>query len=208
MAQTSVHRAVLMTHVLGDGDELLLGVRLAEGEELSCAVNIDHLMMSEVRDAFFVPETIETVLTVAKASNADPDTSFGDLDLADARAGLQNALEQQLTMLPLEKSDTWPRCRALVQWLIHLMPVGGSTFHVPQWDSEQVAELLERFFTSLVGMQFNDVDHRELLELCIEEGAGDPLRWSAPRLSQLLDAAVVDADVTPVEVQQTPSGYG
>jgi hypothetical protein len=148
------------------------------------------------------------VLTVAKASNADPDTSFVDLDLADARAGLQNALEQQLTMLPLEKSDTWPSCRALVQWLIHLMPVGGSTFHVPQWDSEQVAELLERFFTSLVGMQFNDVDHRELLELCIEEGAGDPLRWSAPRLSQLLDAAVVDADVTAVEVQQTPSGCG
>ncbi|WP_319448692.1 MULTISPECIES: hypothetical protein [unclassified Mycobacterium] len=200
LAQTSVHRAVRMTHVLGDGDELLFGVRLADGQELSCAANIDHLMMSVLTDAFFVPEPIEKVLTVAKASNTDPDTSFVDLDLADARAELQQALERHLTMYPLDESDTWPSCRPLLQWLIQLMPEGGSTALVLQQDSTQIAELLERFFGSLVGMPFNDIDHRKLLEHCAEEGTGNPLRWSALRLRQLLDAAF-DYDDVPAEVQ-------
>lgn len=59
LAQTSVHRVVRMTHILGDGDELLLGVRFADGQEMTCAVYIDHLMMSEVNDAFLsrIPST-------------------------------------------------------------------------------------------------------------------------------------------------------
>jgi hypothetical protein len=201
LAQTSVHQVVRMAHVLGDGDELLLGVRLADGQELTCAVHVDHLEMSEVKDAFFVPEPIDTVIGVAKASNADPDTTFVDLGLADARGRLQNALDQHLKMPLLEESDTWPSCRALVEWLIQLMPAGGSGVHVPQWDPAQEAEVRGRFFASLVGMPFDDPDHRELLELCIDEGTGDPLRWSAARLRQLLDSAGVHDDVIPVDVQ-------
>jgi hypothetical protein len=50
---------------------------------------------------------------VAKASNADPDASFVDLGLAEARAVLQYALEQPFSKFVLEASDTWPACRAL-----------------------------------------------------------------------------------------------
>ena len=89
LAQTTVHRGVRMSHVLGDGDELLLGVRLADGQEMTCAVHIDHLMMSAVKDAFFVPESVDAVVSVAKASNTDPDTSFVEVGLAEARAELQ-----------------------------------------------------------------------------------------------------------------------
>jgi hypothetical protein len=201
LAQTSVRQVVRMAHVLGDGDELLLGVRLADGQEMTCAVYVDHLEMSEVKDAFFVPETIDAVVGVAKASNADPDTSFVDLGPADARARLQYALDQHLKMPLLEESDTWPSCRALVKWLIQLMPAGGSAVHVPQWDPAQQEEVRLRFFASLVGMPFDDFDHRELLELCMDEGTGDPLRWSAARLRQLLNAAVVYDEVIPVQVQ-------
>jgi hypothetical protein len=192
LAQTTVHRVVRMMHALGDGDEVLLGVRLADGQELTCAVNIDHLMMSEVADAFFVPETISTVLDVATASNTDSDISFVDLDLADARAELQQALDKHLSMFPLEDSDTWPSCRALVQWLTRLMPAGGSALQAAQQDSVQESELLERFFASAVGRPFDDADHRELLARCIEAGTGDPLRWSAERLRQLLYSPVAD----------------
>lgn len=198
LAQTTVHKVVRMTHVLGDGDELLLAVRLADGQEMTCAVNIDHLTMSAIKDAFFVPNTLDAVLAIAKASNTDPDTSFVDLDLADARAELQSALEQHLAMLMPEESDTWPGCRALVQWLILAMPEDGSTYRVPQRSSAH--EVLQRFFASLVGMPFAR-EHRELLEACIDEGTGDPLRWSAPRLRQLLRGAVIDHDIVPVEVQ-------
>ncbi|WP_193561241.1 hypothetical protein [Mycolicibacterium hodleri] len=201
LAQTSVHQVMRMSHVLGDGEELLLGVRLADGQELTCAVFIDHLEMSEVKDAFFVPETIDTVVAVAKASNTDPDTSFAECDPADARVRLQDALAQQLTMPLFEESDTWPSSRPLVQWLIRLMPLDSSPIHVSQRDSVQPGALLDRFFTSPMGVPFDDVHHRELLELGIDEGTGDPLRWSAARLRQLLSMAVAHHDDIPLAQQ-------
>jgi hypothetical protein len=181
---------------------LLIGVRFADGQTITCAVFIDHLTMSEVKDAFFVPEDIDTVLGVARASNTDPDTSFVDVGLPEARAELQKALDQHRAMFPFAaESDTWPGCGALVQWLIRLMPAGDSTVPVLQQDPRRTMDLLQRFFASLVGMRFDDSHHRELLELCIEEGTGDPLRWSSARLKQLLDAAVAYPEDIPVELQ-------
>lgn len=104
-------------------------------------------------------------------------------------------------MFLLEESDTWPACRALVQWLGRLMPEGDSEVHAPQQDSTDSAPLLNRFFASLVGMPFDVPNHRELLELCIDEGTGDPLRWSAARLRQLLNAAAADPEDIPAELQ-------
>ena len=127
LAQTCVYRAVRMTHVHGGGDELLLGVRLADGQELTCAVYLDPLAMSAVGDAFFVPESIDKVLDVARASNSDSETEFVDVALDDASTELQEALDKPQSMLPVEESDTWPSCRALVQWLARLGSLGNST---------------------------------------------------------------------------------
>jgi hypothetical protein len=201
LAQTSVHRAVRMIDDFGDGEELLLAVRLADGQEMTGAVYIDHLMMSEVRDAFFVPETIDTVLTVAKASQTDPDTSFVETDLSEAGARLHQALNGPLAAYPLEDSDTWPASRSLLEWIGRLLPAGGTIPEVPQLDSPTILDLLEGFFASLVGMPFGDVHHRQLLDVCIEEGTGDPLRWSAPRLRQLLEGPVGYDQTVPLEVQ-------
>jgi hypothetical protein len=201
LAQTSVHRAVRMIDVFGDGEELLLGVRLADGQEMTGAVFIDHLMLSAVKDAFFVPGAIDTVLTIAEANQTDPDTSFVETDLAEAGARLRNALSGPLALYPLEDSDTWPASRALLEWIGRLLPVGGAIRDVSQPDSPETRDLHEGFFASLAGMPFDDVEHRQLLDLCIEEGTGDPLRWSASRLGQLLDGAVGYDQTIPVEVQ-------
>jgi hypothetical protein len=199
LSHTVVHHAVRMTHVLGDGDDVLLGVRFADGQEMTCAVNIDHLNGSVVGDAFFVPDSIDAVLTVATAANTDPDTTFEDIAPADARAGVQKALDQPLSMLAVQESDTWPGCRALVQWLTRLMPEGGSAFYVSPWPAERTREVCERFFTSPAGLPFAESGHRVLLEECV--GDGDPLRWSAVRLSRLLASAVIDEELVPREVQ-------
>lgn len=206
LARSTVDRAVLMTDVFGDGEEVLLGVGLADGPQLTCAVNIDHLSRSSVKDAFFVPESIETVLTIAQAGNDDPDTDFVELDLADAGATLQIAIDPQL---PVHLTDTWPTCRPLVQWLVRLMPDGG-TAQVPHRDGQQSAEVLDRFFVSLVGMRFDDAGHRRLLQRSVDAGTGDPLRWSAVRVQRLLDDMpddlLDDGDLgteIPVRVQAT-----
>jgi hypothetical protein len=179
LPHVDVYRAVRMTHVLGDDDELVIGVRLAGGHELTCVAFIDHLRLSEVKDAFFVPDSIGRVLSAAAANNSDPDTSFVDLSLADARAWIQHGLDR----LPfLVRTDSWPDCRPLVRWLIGYMPEGGQKYE-PPWEWESTEELRDQFFASTAGAPFDDYDHRELLSRLLE--TGDPLRWSAARMAQV-----------------------
>ena len=60
LSETSTYRAVRMSHVLGDGDNIMLGARLPGGHELTCLVYIDHNLGTLVKDAFVVPESIAT----------------------------------------------------------------------------------------------------------------------------------------------------
>jgi hypothetical protein len=189
LPRTDVYRAVRMTHVLGDGDELLIGARLASGHELTCVVHIDHLSSSEIKDAFFVPDSIGRVVSVAEENNTDPDTSFVDMSLADARAWIQYGLDRPLFTLG---TDSWPDCRTLVQWLIGHMPDGGQGYE-PPWDRESTVALRDQFFVSSAGAPFDDRDHRELLLQLV--GTGDPLRWSAARMAQVFTGSY-DADTS------------
>jgi hypothetical protein len=179
LPHVDVYRVVRMTHVLGDGDELVIGAKLASGHEVTCVAFIDHLRLSEVKDAFFVPDSIGRVLSAAAANNSDPDTSFVDLSLDDARAWIQHGLDR----LPfLVRTDSWPDCRPLVRWLIGHMPEGGQKYE-PSWEWESTEELRDQFFASPEGAPFDDYDHRELLSRLLD--TGDPLRWSAARMAQV-----------------------
>jgi len=200
LPHVDVYRAVRMTHVLGDGDELLLGARLASGHELTCVVHINHLSFSEIKDAFFVPDSIGRVLSVAEENNTDPDHSFVDMSLADARAWIQQGLDRPLFTLG---SDSWPDCRTLVQWLIGHMPEGGQRYEWPSWDKESTVELCDRFFASSAGAPFDDRDHRELLLKLLDTGTGDPLRWSAARMAEVFTGSCDDR-VSPQTVLDVP----
>ena len=201
LSNTRVYEVAQMAHVLGDTDEFLVGVRLADGQEITCGATVDHQILTELTDAFFVPEAVGTVLTVAKASNVDPDISFAGVDTGDARVELSRALERHMELPLFEESDTWPACRALVRWLITLMPVGGSTGRRTRGKSVDETELFSRFLASPSGRPFTASAHRELLEACATQGTGDPLRWSAARLRLLLSEPPVESDGIPVEVQ-------
>jgi len=189
LPHVDVYRAVRMTHVLGDGDELLLGARLASGHELTCVVHINHLSFSEIKDAFFVPDSIGRVLSVAEENNTDPDHSFVDMSLADARAWIQQGLDRPLFTLG---PDSWPDCRTLVQWLIGHMPEGGQRYEWRSWDEESTVELCDRFFASSAGAPFDDRDHRDLLLKLLDTGTGDPLRWSAARMAEVFTGSCDD----------------
>jgi len=186
LPHVDVYRAVRKTHVLGDGDELLVGARLASGHELTCVVHIDHLSSSDIKDAFFVPDSLDRVVSVAEQANADPDTSFVDMGVADARAWIQHGLDRPLSTLG---SDSWPDCRTLVQWLIGHMPDGGQRYE-PPWDEKSSEELRDQFFASSAGAPFDDRDHRDLLRHLV--GTGDPSRWSATRVAQVFTSSFDD----------------
>jgi hypothetical protein len=184
-----------MTHVLGDRDGLLIGARFADGQELTCVAVIDHNMVSEVEDAFFVPHSIDEVLAATPEPIADPDTSFVDMGLADARAWICHGLEQ---FLPVLDSVQWPHSRPLVQWLIGHLPQGGTAYQSPGW--EDTPALVDRFFSSVAALPFNRFDHRELLLELFDTGTGDPLRWSAARVEQAIGGTLYGMDRFPLEV--------
>lgn len=179
LPRIDVRRAVRMTHVLGDTDELLIGARLVDGHELTCVVRLDHTIIDDVKDAFVVRDSIDTVLAAAVESNTDPDISFTAMTLADARAWVQTALGRTVFPTPSES-------RPLVRWLIGQMPEGGHCYERPCEDWRTTSRLLDTFFASPQGRPFNRFDHEELMGELLETGSGDPLRWSVARIEQAL----------------------
>ncbi|BBZ05417.1 hypothetical protein MCHIJ_48540 [Mycolicibacterium chitae] len=197
LERTSVYRAARMSHVLGDGDDLMLGVRLPGGFEMTCVAHLDHNLHSCVGDAFLVPDSLDAVLAVAEANRTDADLELVEMTLADAGAWLGEGLEATELMYTPSESDTWPACRPLVEWLTYSLPTGGSGYAGRGLGYDEHQDLLDRFFGSLVGMRFATAEHRELLNFCLFEGTGDPLRFSEVRLTDLLTATPFDGAAVP-----------
>jgi hypothetical protein len=184
-----VYRTVEMVHVLRDGDNVMLGARMG-GHELTCAVYIDHNLGTLVKDAFVVPESIAELVAHMRSSTDDPDTSWDELNPADARVRVSEAIYLGAMTVPLAETDTWPACRPLVEWLIGLLPEGGTGYQRPDWDAAGLTALSDRFFASSHGAGLDDGDHRRLLDSLLwfgtDYGPGDPLRWSPVSVEILL----------------------
>ena len=179
-----------MRHVLGDGDNIVLGVRLPGGHELCAAVYIDHNLGTLVKDAYVVPGRLSELVDMMRTTADDPDVTFTELDPADARARITEAIELgSITFPPLE-TDTWPACRPLVEWAIALLPDGGTGYVRPDWPDDARQALADRFFASPFGAGLDDADRRSLLESLMwfgtDYGPGDPLRWSPVAVEILL----------------------
>lgn len=185
-----VYRAVEMIHVLRDGDNLILGARLPTGHELTAIVYIDHNLGTVVKDAYVVDEPIAKMLGFMRANAPDPDISWNDVDLADARARVTEAVEAGAITVPRFESETWPACRPIVEWLTGLLPEGGTGYVRPEWRDDALARLTEGFFASEFGADLDDADHRSLLESLLwfgtDYGPGDPLHWSPTAVEILL----------------------
>jgi hypothetical protein len=194
LPRVDVYRAVRRTHVLGDVDELVIGMRLDGEHELTIAVQIDHNMWSSIVDAGAVPDPIDEAL--ARVAELSSDTNVFEMRLADARVRIEDALNKP-TLAP--ETDNWPLYRALVQWVVIQLPEGGERRSpAGEWQSNE--ELCGRFFATGSAAPFTDSGHRELLLELLETGTGDPLRWSAARVEQAIGGAPYMEDSVPLEV--------
>jgi hypothetical protein len=194
LPQVEVYRAVRRTNVFGDVDELVVGLRLDGGHELTIAVQIDHNMLSSVADAGVVPDPIDQ--TLARVAESSSDTHVFEMRLADARVWIEDALTKP-TLAP--ETDTWPLYRALVQWLVGRLPAGGEhRSPAGEWESNE--ELCDRFFATSSAAPFTDSSHRELLLELFETGTGGPLRWSAARVERAIGGTPYCEDSIPLDV--------
>lgn len=189
LGEASVYRVVESAHVLGDGDNVLLGTRLP-GHELTAVIYIDHNLGTVVKDAFPVPSPITEVVERMRDAADDPDITFRDIGLADARVRVAQAIEVGVIMFPPFETETWPASRPLTEWLLRLMPEGGTGYVRPRWSKARKRKLADRFFGSQFGAPLDDPGHRDLLEQFLwfgtDYGPGDPLRWSPVAVEILL----------------------
>lgn len=179
-----------MTHVLGDGDDYLLGVTLPSGHPLSALVYVDHNLGTVVKDAFVVPEPLEDLAIKMGTLIEDPDQSLTRTDPATTRAMIEAAIASGVGLYPPLTSDSWPMCRPLVEWLVRMLPSGGVAPELKEWSQEEIAKIASGFFASPFGVRFDREDERGLLESVLWFGTGyatgDPFRWSPVTVEMLL----------------------
>jgi hypothetical protein len=178
------------SHVLGDGDSYLIGVTMPSGRALTALVYIDHNLGTLVKDAFVVTEPLAAVAETMAAHASDPDQTVTLADPASVRALTEEAIERGAMTYPPLESETWPMCRPLVEWMLRLLPTGGSVPERPHWPEARIAALADDFFASPFGVGLDDRDRRGLLENVLwfgtDYGPGDPLRWSEVSVEILL----------------------
>ncbi|MGH3170354.1 MAG: hypothetical protein ACRDN0_31295, partial [Trebonia sp.] len=193
--QTSVDRAVESTHVLGDGDNVMLNVRLP-GHDLTMVVYIDHNLGTVVKDGFPAPADVDGVVSrlweaAGDHAAGDPGVHYGDIPLAEARTRISQAIENGARMFPPLETETWPASRPLAEWLLRLLPEGGTGYTRPEWSEAALRTLTSRFFGSPFGRGLDDEDNRQLLGQFLwfgtDSGPGDPTRWSPVAVEILLE---------------------
>lgn len=181
----------LLTHVLGDGDDYLLGVRLPSGHSFSALVYVDHNLGTVVKDAFVVPEPLEDLALKVGTAIDSPDQALIRTDPATARALVEKATDRGSRMYPPLESESWPMCRSLVEWMLRQLPAGGTAPERKEWSEEETAAIAADFFASPFGAPLDHADQRGLMDSVLWFGTdyatGDPFRWSPVTVEMLLD---------------------
>lgn len=116
------------SHALGTTADVLVGLRIA-GHDLTAIVLIDHKRGTVVEDAFFLPEPAGTALDRFRSQLGEHADLYPCTDIypADARARITEAIDRGAKMVPPVETETWPRCRPLLEWVLGLLPEGASS---------------------------------------------------------------------------------
>ena len=168
-----------MSHVLGDGDDYFFPIRTGAGEDLTYLAYVDFNLGRIVKDGFLIPVPVAEVVARAIESGEDPDnTVIEEVDPADARALVTEAVDWAGRMWPRVESETWPATRAILEWVLRHLPEGGTAPERAPWPEEEQDALAARFLASPFGNRHDP----NAVEMVVWYGAGygncDPLRWS------------------------------
>ena len=178
----TVTRTMRVTEAFGDGEDILVGLRLGPRHEATILVFVEHNAGSIVKEAYASDQSMSIVETAILGTEDAAEMIFTDIEPAEARAKIEESIERGAMTWPPYETDTWPACRPLLEWVLATMPTGGAGWVRPEWSDRDKGRLIDDFFASTHGMGLDDVDHRDLLDSFVwfgtDYGPGDPLRWS------------------------------
>jgi hypothetical protein len=179
-----------LTHVLGDGDDYLIGITLPTGEGLSALVYVDHNLGGVVKDAFLAPVSLGMMVDRMRSTIDSVDQTLVSIDAADARVAIEEAIAHAAMLYPQPESDDWPMCRPLVEWMTRMLPSGGTAPKWHEWSDAELDAIARDFFTSEFARDLDGPDDADILGSLLWFGSsycgGDPLRWSPVNVEILL----------------------
>ena len=118
------YSAVLVSHVGGVADNVLVGVRLPPDHEITVSIYIDHDEGTVVTDCVALPARLADVVAKVHSVVDELGTSFVDLDVADALARMTRAVDNGAAAYPPVETEDWPLFRPLVEWVARLVAPG------------------------------------------------------------------------------------
>ena len=194
LSRVEVYRAVRRTYVFGDVDELVVGMRLEGGHELTVGVRIDHNMLSSVVDAAAVKDPIDEALAWASRNEhrhfcfRDDAGRCADLDRGCAQQADTCARDGDLAALPSARSVAGrPAARG------RRAPVTGRGSGVER-------EALQHVLRYQLGCAVHRTRSSRDAVALVESGTGDPLRWSEARVERAISVMPYFGDRFPLDV--------
>ncbi|MGH9181802.1 MAG: DUF6398 domain-containing protein, partial [Acidimicrobiales bacterium] len=138
-----------------------------------------------------VAEPIDVLVHLSRSTFDGADVRWTDLALGDARVRIADAIAKAAITFPPLETSTWPASRPLVEWMVALLPGGGTGYERPGWPDAARSDLRARFLASPYATGRKDPDHADLLDAVLgfgcDYGPGDPLRWSPAAVEIFLD---------------------
>lgn len=178
------------SHVLGDDDDVFMGVRWPTGQVLTFVVHIDHHSGGTVQDVLLAPTSVEAFLERFGGGD-EAAATLTRVEAAAARARIEAAVRRWEMTWPGPVSDDWPSMRPMLSWLLSTMPEGVTVRRPDGLDEDGRDELVDLFMGSRHSEPVrDDEDTRTVVEHIVwfgsDYGVADPLRWSGRRIELLM----------------------
>lgn len=187
---TGVEEAIELSDVFRGADDLVVGARVPGGHPLTAVVHVVNDFGGSATDGYVVGGTVPSVRD-ALLNAENPDERARDVSPADARVRISAALAHvDLFGGSKFESGTWPRLRPLVEWIVGLLPEGGTDDARVDLTDEQFEAIVEDFLASPCGTRWAGEDARDLVDDVVgaggTNGVGDPLVWSVRSVRKVL----------------------
>jgi len=189
LGEVAVVRLARQTEPYQDGDQYWFELGWPDGTALSVGVLVDSNWGYAFKDLLLIPERVAVVESVLATHPDDTDgMTFEPISPADARAQVAEAVARSDMMFPPHSTESWPQARPLLDWVLGLLPEGGTGF--PHHDLEEPAReaLVARFLASPdgEGLAPGAGETADTLVWFAGFNCGDPLRWSPTKIEFLL----------------------